>query len=59
MYEHLIGKDCVLEVRLGDVMVPIKGIILGESDDVVYFQIAEGWDVDVYKSMITRAQEEK
>jgi hypothetical protein len=58
MYEHLIGKEATLEVTLGDVIVPVRGIILEESEKTLQFRVAPGWDVDVYKAMISRVVEE-
>jgi hypothetical protein len=48
----------VLQVAAGDLRVPIRGTIVGESDDAVRFRIGETWDVDIYKTMILAVEED-
>jgi len=32
--------------------VPLRGVIVGESEGAVRFRVGEGWDIDIYKPMI-------
>jgi hypothetical protein len=54
-----VGQAVVLQVAAADFRVPLRGIIVGESDDAVRFRIGEGWDVDIYKSMILAVEEDE
>src|SRR6202142_667894 len=51
-YASWVGQAVVLQVAAGDLRVPLRGIILGESEGTVRFRIGETWDIDIYKPMI-------
>ena len=53
-----IGQPVVLQVAAGDVTVPLRGTIVGEGVDTVRFRIGDGWDVDIFKSMVRAVEEE-
>jgi hypothetical protein len=53
-----LGHAVVLQVALGDIQVPLRGRLLKESGDTVRMRIGEGWDVDIYKNMIVRVEED-
>lgn len=53
-----IGQSVVLKVSAGDVSVPLRGTIVGEGADTVRFRIGEGWDVDIFKSMVLAVEQE-
>jgi hypothetical protein len=57
-YASWIGQAVVLQVAATDLRVPLRGTILGETDEAVRFRIGEGWDVDIYKSMILAVEED-
>lgn len=57
-YEVWVGHPVVLQVAAGEMRVPLRGTVLGESDDSVRLRIGEGWDIDVYKAMILAVEEE-
>src|SRR6266403_3981098 len=44
-YASWLGQAVVLKVAAGVLRVPLRGIILGESEDAVWFRIRETWDV--------------
>jgi hypothetical protein len=50
-------QPVVLQVAAGNTRVPLCGVILGESHDAVRFRIGDGWDVDIYKSMVLAVEE--
>ena len=56
-YARWEGQAVVLQLATGDLRVPLRGIIVGESDDALRFRIGEGWDVDIYKNMILSVEE--
>ena len=54
-----MDRTVVLQVASSDFQVPLRGIIVGESDEAVRFRIGENWDVDIYKSMILAVEEDQ
>jgi len=48
----------VLKVEVGDIQVPLRGKLLKENSDTVRMRIGEGWDVDIYKTMIRGVEED-
>jgi hypothetical protein len=57
-YAVWFGQPVVLQVTAGDLRVPLRGTIVGESDESVRFRIGEAWDVDIYKAMILSVEED-
>jgi hypothetical protein len=57
-YSSWIGQAVVLQVAVSELKVPLRGTILGESDDAVRFRIGESWDIDVFKNMILAVEED-
>lgn len=57
-YSVWFGQPVVLQVTAGELTVPLRGTIVGESDRTVRFRVGEGWDVDIYKAMILAVEEE-
>lgn len=53
-----LGQAVVLKVAAGDAAVPLRGTVVSESPEAVRFRIGEGWDVDIYKSMIVAVEDE-
>jgi len=57
-YELWVGKTVVLQVTLGDINVPLRGRLVGDVGDAVRLRVGDGWDVDIYKSMIIAIEED-
>jgi hypothetical protein len=51
-YKAWVGQSVLLQVALGDIKVPLRGTLLKDGNETVRMRIGEGWDVDIYKSMI-------
>lgn len=58
-YAGWLGQAVVLQVATADLRVPLRGVIVGESDSAVRFRIGEGWDIDVFKSMILAVEQDE
>lgn len=58
-YASWIGQAVVLQVATADLRVPLRGVIVGESDTAVRFRIGEGWDIDVFKNMILAVEQDE
>lgn len=57
-YATWVGQSVVLQVALGDIKVPLRGKLLKEGGDTVRMRIGDGWDVDIYKTMILAVEED-
>jgi hypothetical protein len=57
-YNVWLGQAVVLRVALGDIQVPLRGKLLKESGDTVRVRIGDEWDVDIYKNMILKVEED-
>lgn len=57
-YATWLGQPVVLQVALGDIKVPLRGTLLKDGGDTVRVRIGEGWDVDIYKTMILAVEED-
>jgi hypothetical protein len=51
-YKAWVGQSVLLQVALGDIKVPLRGTLLKNGSETIRMRIGEGWDVDIYKSMI-------
>jgi hypothetical protein len=51
-YQAWVGQSVLLQVALGDIKVPLRGTLLKDGSETIRMRIGEGWDVDIYKSMI-------
>ncbi|HXM94794.1 MAG TPA: hypothetical protein VOA64_11200 [Candidatus Dormibacteraeota bacterium] len=57
-YNTWVGRTVVLQVALGDIKVPLRGKLLKDGADTVRMRIGDGWDVDIYKSMIMAVEQD-
>ena len=58
-YAVWIGQAVVLQVAAADLRVPLRGIIIGETDDVVRIRVDQAWDIDIYKTMILAVEQDR
>lgn len=58
VFKPWIGQPVVLQVALGDIKVPLRGKLLKDGNDTVRMRIGDGWDVDIYKTMILAVEED-
>jgi len=45
-------------VALGDIKVPLRGRLLKDGGETLRMRIGEGWDVDIYKTMVMAVEED-
>src|SRR5580658_4155218 len=57
-YASWVGQAVILQVAAGDLRVPLRGIIVGESEGAVRFRIGDTWDIDIYKPMILAVEQD-
>ena len=57
VYATWMEQPIVLQVAAGELRVPLRGTIVGETEDALRFRVGEAWDIDVFKSMILAVEE--
>ena len=57
-YSVWVGQAVILQVAADGMQVPLRGVIVGESDSAVRFRVGGGWDIDVYKPMILAVEQD-
>jgi len=57
-YQPWIGQAVILQVALGEVKVPLHGRLLKADGEILRMKIGDGWDVDIYKSMVLAVEED-
>jgi type II secretory pathway component PulC len=58
VYAQWADQPVVLQVASADLRVPLRGIIVGETEQSVRLRIEEGCEIDIYKHMILAVEEE-
>lgn len=57
-YASWIGQPVILQVALGDIKVPLRGTLLKDGGESVRMRIGDGWDIDIFKSMILAVEQD-
>ena len=57
-YATWVGQAVILQVATGDLRVPLRGVIVGESDSAIRFRVGEGWDIDIFKPMVLAVEQD-
>jgi len=57
-FEPWIGKRVILRVAFAEVCVPLPGTLVNETPTALRFRIGDGWDVDIFKSMVLAVEPE-
>ncbi|MGA8234073.1 MAG: hypothetical protein WB795_21530 [Candidatus Acidiferrales bacterium] len=57
-FEMWVGLPIVLRVAAGSLRVPLRGTLVAETTEVVRIRIADSWEVDIFKSMITGVEQD-
>jgi hypothetical protein len=57
-YETWMNQPVVMQVVAGELKVPLRGVIVGESPEAVKFRVGDGWDVEIYKNMVLAVEED-
>jgi hypothetical protein len=58
VYAQWTHQPVILQVASAALRVPLRGMIVGESQQSVRFRIDDSWDIDIYKSMILAVEED-
>ena len=57
-YASWVGQAVILQVAADNLCVPLRGMIVGESETTVLFWVEEGRDIDIYKTMILAVEQD-
>jgi hypothetical protein len=57
-YRVWMGQPVILRVVAGEMRVPLRGKLVGETNEVLRLRIADSWDVDIFKSMVVAVEED-
>jgi hypothetical protein len=57
-YSFWVGQAVILQVAAEDIRVPLRGVIVGESESSVRFRVGEGWDIEIFKHMILAVEQD-
>jgi hypothetical protein len=49
----------VLQYQSNQARVPLRGIIVAETDDCIRFTLEQTWDIDIFKSMILAVEQDR
>jgi hypothetical protein len=58
-YAVWIGQPVILRLAASDLPVPLRGIVVAETDDCIRFRVEQTWDIDIYKSMILAVEQDR
>jgi hypothetical protein len=57
-FEPWLNKRVILRVAFAEICVPLPGTLLSETPTALRFRIGDGWDVDIFKSMVLAIEPE-
>ena len=55
-YSDWLGCQVVLQIEAGESLVPLRGLVVNESNNALRFRLDGGWEVDIFKEMILRVE---
>jgi hypothetical protein len=58
-YAVWIGQPVILQLVAADLRVPLRGIIVAETNDCIRFRVEQASDIDIYKSMILAVEQDR
>jgi hypothetical protein len=58
VYTAWVGQPVVLQIATEGIRVPLRGKVVGESEDAVRFRLGDDLDIDIYKHMILAVEED-
>lgn len=58
-YLDWMGKSVILRISSDGLNVPLRCLLLSETDDKLHVRIGNSWDVDIYKNMVQSMEEDR
>jgi RNase P/RNase MRP subunit p29 len=50
-YSDWLGLQVVLQIEAGESLIPLRGLVVNESNNALRFRLDGGWEVDIFKEM--------
>ena len=57
-YALWVGQTVILQVAADELCVPLRGVIVGESESTLHFRVGQGGELDIYKHMILAVEQD-
>jgi len=57
-YALWVGQADILQVAPDELSVPLRGVIVGESEYTLHCNVGEGGDFDIYKHLILAVEQD-
>ena len=57
-YALWVGQTVILQVAADELCVPLRGVIVGESESTLHFHVGGGGDLDIYKHLILAVEQD-
>ncbi len=57
-YRAWIGQPVVLQVVSGDLHLPLRGVIIDESNSAIHFRVGKDWDFNIQKRSILAVEQD-
>jgi len=57
-YSFWVGQAVILQVAANELCVPLRGVIIGESESTLHFRVGGGGDLDIYKHLILAVEQD-
>jgi hypothetical protein len=55
-YSDWLDRKVVLQIETGESLVPLRGLVVNESNNALRIRLDGVWEVDIYKEMILRVE---
>jgi hypothetical protein len=55
-YSDWLGRQVVLQIEAGESSIPLRGLVVTESNNALRFRLEGCWEVEIYKEMILRVE---
>ena len=46
-YSDWLDRQVVLQIEAGESLIPLRGLIVNESNNAIRFRLDGGWEVDI------------
>jgi hypothetical protein len=57
-YALWVGQTVILQVAADELCVPLRGVIVGESECTLHFHVGEGGALEIYKHLILAVEQD-
>jgi hypothetical protein len=58
-YAVWFRQPVILQLAASDLRVPLRGIIVAETDVCIRFRVEQTWEIDIFKNMILAVEQDR